>query len=264
MGKTVKDRGAKLLALTFCFRLHFPLERAGSFKGDLDERCNSVDHERSQAVPGQYECAKWLRSVVQHALPSGGVWAVAICVLKIGASSQLFVFVGPASGGIESRDSRIKNHHPIGPEVFLDQGCDLRSRRFSSIQHQDAATEVVEPRGIIVKQNGSLFLVLRLGGKLTNNQRGQFKDREGHPIVGIGDVKAENWWSKEIGQARNRCERSSGSLPEAEPDGDKEDDQYIEGGGCGKIEMQVICRKAHQQDYGRSKPRSAEGSKHCA
>src|SRR5580700_3585050 len=123
---------------------------------------------------------------------------------------------------------------------------------------------MVEPRGIIVKQNGSPLLVLCLGGKLTDNQRGQFKDCEGHPIVGIGDIKAENWWSKEIGQARNRCKRRSGSLPEAEPEGDKKDDQYIEGGGCGKVEVQVIRRKAHKQDYGRSNGRSAEGSKHCA
>src|SRR5580704_16932305 len=189
-----------------------------------------------------------MRSVVEHASPSRAVPAFAICVLKIGASRQLLVFLGPVSGGIQSRDSRIKNHHPIGPDIFLDKGCDLSSRRFSSIQRQDAATEVVEPRGTIVKQNGSPFLVLRLGGKLTDNQRGQFKDCEGHPIVRVGDVKAQNWWSEEIGQASNRCKRRSGSLPEAEPEGNKKDEQYIERGGCGKIEVQVIRRKAHQQD----------------
>jgi hypothetical protein len=45
----------------------------------------------------------------------------------------------------------------------------------------------------------------RPGGKLTANQRGQFKDCERHPIVRVGDIKAENRWSKEIGQASNRC-----------------------------------------------------------
>jgi hypothetical protein len=104
----------------------------------------------------------------------------------------------------------------------------------------------------------------RLGGKLTANQRGQFKDSERHPIVRVGDIKAENRWSKEITQASNRCKRRSGSLPEAEPESNKKDDQYIEGGGCGKIEVLVIRTKAHKQDYDRSNGRSAEGSKHCA